>query len=164
VLAFSMGTMEAPVLARLLDAWKAGDATAARACNETFLASRETSELRAETLQMCHSLRALLHALDRAAGRDLDDVDGISFPMAFARAAVEADVDAEEALCAYMFAWLENQVLAAVKSVPLGQTDGQRMLRDLAARIPWLVAQATALGDDDLANFVPGLALISSRH
>ena len=33
-----------------------------------------------------------------------------------------------DALAAYSVAWLENQVLAAMKAVPLGQTRGQRML------------------------------------
>ena len=61
-------------------------------------------------------------------------------------------------------AWLENQILAAVKLVPLGQVAGQRMLTSLAAAIPALVGAAMALSDDDLATFAPGFAIASARH
>jgi urease accessory protein len=55
-------------------------------------------------------------------------------------------------------------VLAAVKAVPLGQTDGQRLLLALGDRIASTVGRAQVLEDDDLANFAPGLALLSARH
>ena len=57
-----------------------------------------------------------------------------------------------------------NQVMAAVKAVPLGQTDGQRMLLGLGERIGPAVEAAMALPDDEVGNFAPGLALLSSRH
>ena len=53
-------------------------------------------------------------------------------------------IDAQEALQAYLWAWVENQVMAAVKAVPLGQTAGQRMLLALANRIPGIVNAAAA--------------------
>ena len=46
-------------------------------------------------------------------------------------------------LVTYAWAWVENQVLAAVKLVPLGQSAAQRMLHALCARIPLLVERAT---------------------
>ena len=64
LLTYSMASMEAPVLLRLIDAWRAQDFTAAAAWNDLFLASRETAELRAETVQMGFSLARLLNQLD----------------------------------------------------------------------------------------------------
>jgi urease accessory protein len=55
-------------------------------------------------------------------------------------------------------------VTAALKTVPLGQTDGQRMLLALGARLAVIVARASKLGDDDLGTFTPRLAILSSRH
>jgi hypothetical protein len=55
-------------------------------------------------------------------------------------------------------------VLAAVKCVPLGQTDGQRLLLALGDRIAPIVAARDRMDDDDLANFAPGLAILSARH
>jgi urease accessory protein len=74
------------------------------------------------------------------------------------------EIGARDALAAYLFAWAENQVLAALKSVPLGQTDGQRILLAIAARIPAVVERAASLGDSELFNLAPGFALASSRH
>jgi urease accessory protein len=54
--------------------------------------------------------------------------------------------------------------MAAVKAVPLGQTDGQRMLLALGERIALLLPKIAALKDEDLCNFTPGLAMLSSAH
>ena len=54
--------------------------------------------------------------------------------------------------------------MAALKIVPLGQTDGQRMLLSLGGRLSAIVERASALGDDDIGAFMPGLAILSSRH
>jgi urease accessory protein len=163
VLAISMRGMEAPVLLRLVHAWQRGDLASAHRWNAELAASRETSELRAETLQMAYSLRKLLHDL----GEDtapLLMIEDLAYPTAFAFAVARWRIDDREALAAYLFAWLENQMLAALKSVPLGQTDGQRILMALAGRIPAIVEHAAAAQDDDLANLAPGLALLSARH
>jgi urease accessory protein len=51
-----------------------------------------------------------------------------------------------------------------VKTVPLGQTDGQRILAGLGERIAGLVDLASALGDEELASFAPGFAIACARH
>jgi urease accessory protein len=163
VLVLSMGGMEAPVLLRLIAAWKERDSQAAARWNAELVASRESAELRAETLQMGYSLRNLLRDL----GEDvapLEGFDELAYPTAFAFAIAAWDIDAREALSAYLFAWIENQVLAALKSVPLGQTDGQRVLLELGGRIAAIVEGAASSSDDDLTNLAPGLALLSARH
>ncbi len=91
-------------------------------------------------------------------------VDEPSFPAAFAHAAALWRIEPEAALQAYLWAWLENQVMAALKAVPLGQTDGQRILLSLGDRLPDLVKKAMQMKDEELGNFSPGLAMLSSRH
>jgi urease accessory protein len=163
VLTLSMSTLETPVAARLLRAWTRGDVAEAQRWNAEMIASRETAELRAETVQMGYSLRRLLRDLAVPCG-PLDELDEVAYPTAFAFAASAWGIDTREALIAYAFAWIENQVLAAVKCVPLGQTDGQRLMLALGDRIEPLIDRALAMDDDELANFAPGLALASSRH
>ena len=160
VLAYSLAPMEAPVFLRLCAAWTAGDTTAAERWNAIFLASRETAELRAETAQMGYSLATLLPRV----GAGEVPLDEPSFPAAFARAATAWGIDPHEALVAYLWSWLENQVIAALKAVPLGQTDGQRMLVSLGGRLDEVACRAARLGDDELGGFVPGLAVLSSGH
>ena len=164
VLALSVLGMEAPLMLRLVAAWESGDEAAVRRWNDEFVASRETAELRAETLQMGYSLRRLLCDIGVEGAPRLDAFEELAYPTAFAFAVAAWRIDAREALAAYLFAWIENQVLAAVKTVPLGQTDGQRILLDLAQRIAGAVESAAALGDDELSNLAPGLALLSARH
>jgi urease accessory protein len=164
VLEISLASMEAPVFLRLAAAWRTRDVQALRRWNEEWIVSRETAELRAETLQMGHSLRELLKSLGLPDAAQLDAFREIAFPTAYTFATTSWDIEAREALAAYLFAWIENQILAAVKTVPLGQTAGQRMLLALGERIGPIVAAAVELGDDDLANFAPGLAILSACH
>jgi len=156
--------MEAPVFLRLVSAWNARDLEAAARWNAELVASREAAELRAETLQMGHSLRKLLAEMDPGGTGHLAALEEISFPAAFAFAVSRNGIDAREALAAYLFAWVENQALAALKAIPLGQTDGQRLISEIAMNIPAIVERAAALGEDDLSNFAPGFALASARH
>lgn len=158
VLVHSVARMEAPVLLRLVQAY--GDGSSPQEWNDRFLASRETAELRAETVQMGYSLERLL--VDLGVGRT--GLEEPAFPAAFALAVARWGIEPRSALVAYLWAWCENQVMAAVKSVPLGQTDGQRMLLALGARLAGIAERAAALGDEEIGNFTPGLAILSSRH
>jgi len=160
VLAYSLARMEAPVFLRLCAAWRAGDAAVAARWNVLFLAARETAELRAETAQMGYSLARLLPEL----GLGEVPLEEPSFPAAFAFAVAVWRIDPHEALVAYLWSWIENQVLAALKAVPLGQTDGQRLLLSLGGRLEEIARGAAQLDDDSLGNFAPGLALLSARH
>ena len=158
---------EAAVAWRLLAAAQGGDWPLFATWNAWFRASRETAELRAETEQMGGSLAKLADELDLldAPARDaLSALGPVTLPAAFALAARGFGVPVDAALAAYVWSWLENQVLAAMKLVPLGQVAGQRLLADLGARIPAVVASAMTLADDELSTFAPGLALASARH
>jgi urease accessory protein len=160
VLEFSMARMESPIVFSFLSAFTKEDFLKIKEKNEMFLASRETAELRAETVQMGYSLNRLLKDL----GLGEVPVEEPSFPAAFAYAAAQWKIEPTAALQAYLWAWLENQVMAAVKVIPLGQTDGQRILMKLGDRLPALVEKALKMKDEDIGNFAPGLALLSSRH
>ena len=155
VLELSMSRVEAPVLLRMIRS-----PSEVETLNAMFLASREAAELRAETVQMGYSLNRLLPSL----GVDALTLEEPAFPAAFAAAVTAWDIDAHDGLQAYLWSWLENQVMAAVKAVPLGQTDGQRMLLSLANRIPDVVDSAIAVRDDDIGSFAPGFAILSSKH
>ena len=167
VLDYAVARLEAPVWWRLHAAWSAGDAQAAAQWNDFFLCTRESAELRAEAVQMGYSLRQLLLEIgdfEPQALAQLREPAELAFPAAFSFAAAQWEIPARSALIAYLWAWLENQVMAALKSVPLGQTDGQRLLHALAARLPGVADAACALADAELCNFTPAYAILSSRH
>jgi urease accessory protein len=150
VLELSVARMEAQVL-------RAQIASPTQERNDFFVATRETAELRAETLQMGQSLARLLADLGNPVA-----IEEPALPTAFALAVRHWKIEPHEAVVAYLWSWLENQVMAAIKAVPLGQTAGQRMLLSLGDRLG-------ALADLDLAeaswtNFTPGLAYLSAQH
>jgi urease accessory protein len=73
-------------------------------------------------------------------------------------------VDQESCISAYCFSWAENQVAAAVKSVPLGQNAGQKILFAMHALIPDAVLRAIATTPDQINTFAPHLGILSARH
>ena len=155
VLDFSLVRMEVPMLFRMMK-----NPESIGELNRTFLASRETAELRAESVQMGYSLNRLLNDL----GLGQVPVEEPSYPAAFAFAASQWKVEPEAALQAYLWAWLENQVMAAIKGVPLGQTAGQKILLSLGERLEAIADRASRLEEAEWSNFAPGLAFLSSRH
>ena len=161
VLEFSIAGMEAPVFLRLCSAWARGDVSAAARWNARLLASRESAELRAESIQLGYSLARLLAELDCDGFPAWEEC---SFAAAFSYAATRWKIEPASALLAYLWAWSENQVLAAVKAVPLGQTRGQQILLALGKRVADTASRAATIDDGALANLAPGLALLSARH
>ncbi|MBM3352653.1 MAG: urease accessory protein UreF [Betaproteobacteria bacterium] len=152
VLAHCVARLDAPMLLRMMREPKPW--------NARFLASRETAELRAETVQMGYSLNRLLPDL----GVPALALEEPSFPAAFAHAAKAWGIAPHGALLAYLWSWAENQVMAALKAVPLGQTDGQRILLALGARLEAVADQAEAMTEDEIGSFAPALAILSSQH
>lgn len=162
-----VGQCEAPLLAAMMRAWSAGDEGRVGELNDIFVATRETSELRAETLQMGYSLRGLLEALEAFPRESLDRLKRISeptYPAAFGFAAAGLGIPIRDALVAYLWSWAENQVMAALKVVPLGQTAGQRILYSLGARLDDIAARAETLDIQEMSSLAPMLAIQSSRH
>ena len=158
---------EAPILWRLLKAFSARDAAAVAHWTECFVAARDTAEFRAETIQMGYSLGKLvvdLKIADDSLLAILAEQPEIPLPTAFACAAEALAVPHEAALLGLLFSMVENQVLACVKSVPLGQVSGQRLLLSLHPALEAAANHAHWLGDDELCNWAPGLSLLSMQH
>src|SRR5690606_27664441 len=165
-----VGRFEAPLVHALAHAVGCGDDARAMRLHQRYVASRESAELRAETLQMGRSLLMLLEGLDgleagvgEAARAQLAADAPCALPLAWARAARGLGLGPDEALSAWLWAWLENQVMAAMKAIPLGQQAGQRLFSALAPALASTAAAAT-LAEDDWSSFAPGFAMASCWH
>ncbi len=163
-LEFGIARFEAVYVAHMLAAWAQGDQARLTELDAEFVASRESAELRAETLQMGYSLARLLADLTEAPTPPLVDFSEPSFPLAWSCAASAWSIPVQDAVSGYFWAWAENQVMAAVKAVPLGQTAGQRMLLALGQRIPALAEEAAASPIDNTYNYLPAFAIACSCH
>lgn len=158
---------ELPFIAHQLERWHAHDAHALIEANAEFVASRESAELRRETAQMGWSLRQLCVQLewgDAARRETLERMTPIAQPTAFAFAAFAHDAATDATLAAYAFSWVENQVAAALKAVPLGQLAGQRIVVALRPAIESALARALATPPDSINTFAPQLGILSARH
>lgn len=161
---------EAPVWALLFDGWAKADWKQLTRWNRWFHASRETQEIRQETEQMGWSLVKLATDLNwgeaDARGYLLEQAI-VTLPTAHTYAAHALGVDKSAGLAAYLFGWLENQVMAAIKTVPLGQMAGQRILNQVRQYIPAVCDDAldrAAQTPPRVYTLAPQFAILSSRH
>ncbi len=155
------------VMAAAMTAWRDADVARLADLNAWVLTTRESAELRQQVEQMGRSLADWLR--QRAAGDPrLPLLAGLrpapSWPVVLALALQRSGASAHDALSAAAFGWAENMVQAAVKSVPLGQSAGQRLLQALVNAIPAVVDTALSTGDAERQAFTPMLAILSAQH
>ena len=163
----TLGRSELPLLAQAIAAWAVHDATRIARLNAWALATRETSELRRQAEQMGRSMHDWLRqrAPDDPRLATLAQLaPAPAWTIAFALGAAQSGADARDAMLAFGFGWAENMVQAALKSMSLGQTAGQRILGSLCAALPAVVEVALALPDHERQAFTPMLAILSSLH
>ena len=154
------------VLAQAVPAWQRADHERIAQLNAWVLQTRESSELRAQTEQMGRSLLEWLRNHTTAPPAQIETLAALqpTYPLAFALAASNTGAPLRECLLSYAFGWAENMVQAAIKSVPLGQSAGQRILSALSAEIPAVIDHALTLSDDGRQAFSPMLAILSAQH
>lgn len=147
------------LLQRLIQAVEADDKTAIAHWDAWVLACRDTAELRQAERMMGH---AMCRVLANLFPQCVDPVQ--SYVAGFALAAQAWQLPMAAALAGYAWSWLDGQVAAAAKLIPLGQQSIQRVLATLGAQIPDCVREAQQVADDDLGRSLPQIALASSWH
>jgi urease accessory protein len=156
----SLAALEVPVLRRLIAAFGAHDQREAGRWNDFLVASRGSAELRAEELRLGSALGRLLDTLEVPR----PELAAPSHLAMFALAAAHWEIPTEEAAGGYLFAWAENQVGAASRLVPLGQSAAQRILSGAVAVIPAAVRRGLELDDDAIGFGATGQAIAAALH
>ncbi|NDY84443.1 urease accessory protein UreF [Orrella sp. NBD-18] len=170
ILTGPIAACEGPIWVLIYEAWQKSEVDQVKYWNEWFLACRETNEFRLETQQMGWSLVKLSEQLawvDVADLASLQSIHPVTYPCAHAYMCQYRGIDKRHALTAYFFSWLENQAMAAIKSIPLGQTSGQRILQEISIFIPAVVEEALDRATHDpprLNTIAHQLAILSSIH
>jgi urease accessory protein len=167
VLMLYQGKYELPILYRIYEAWQTNNTAAINHWDEYFQAGRDTSESLAESRQMGYSLRRLLNDLGSLPADFMIEINVLetpAFPTIFAGITQSWAISPQDMLHAYAWSWVENQVSAAMKTVPLGQVAGQKILLELGGVLPEVVQQAMRLQDSEISNFAPGLTIVGCRH
>ena len=154
------------VVAQAIPAWRDANLRRVGQLNDWVLQTRESSELRLQAEQMG---RSLLDWLGNHEGANAAHIEACArmqptYPVAFALAASQTCAGVRDCMLAYAFGWAENMVQAALKSVPLGQRAGQRILARLSREIPAAIESAMQLDDSQRQAFSPMLAILSAQH
>lgn len=159
VLALSLTRFELPMLKRLYQT--AHDNSQFHYWATRYQASRESKELLAESQQLAFSLNAWIKEVLQL---PVYVKKHYGFVPVYAHLSAVLTLNMVDVLTAYSFSVLENQVLAAVKTVPLGQMAGQRILWQLHSHIPSAVTQALQLTDEQMSSALPHFAMLSMQH
>lgn len=163
ILRNSVGRLDLPVLKRLYLAWEAADIEQVNHWNDFVRANRETRELLLEDEQLGVALQRLLVALE-VTDADIPLLAPPGLVTLFALAGLRWGIELEALLQGFAWSWLENQVAAATKLVPLGQTKAQQLLVELMDTVPEICVQACHLSDAELGVGLPALAIASALH
>lgn len=157
----SLAQVDCPILLRCHRTLEQGDTSQLQYWNHYALACRETRELRLTDTATGNALIRLLAQLqiEQPLGRQ-----EVSFVAAFAIAAHHWQLSEEASVLGLVWAWLENQVAAATKLVPLGQTQAQQLIGEMQQQVPAAITRAKGLQDSELGAGLPALAIASAKH
>lgn len=134
---------------------------------EEHRASRETRELQLESRQMGYSLKQLLNGLpelDAAARTFLAQVGEPHLALGWALAARAWAIGPQDALAAWLWSWLENQLAVLMKTLPLGQQAAQRLTSELLPLLEQAQRHAADLDPQHYGSAAFGVSLASMAH
>jgi urease accessory protein len=158
-----LGSLDIPIASRLYCALDEQDSTAFHYWNRYALAARESRELLLADVAMGDALLRLLSNLPQALSETCNKLEP-SFLAVFVSTAWQWQISEKACVIGLVWCWLEAQIAAATKLVPLGQTQAQQLLGLLQQQIPAVLDRAATLQDDDIGNTLPGLAMASALH
>ncbi|MGF1684031.1 urease accessory protein UreF [Photobacterium minamisatsumaniensis] len=164
ILHHSLVTLELPILQRAFHAIASENKPSLEMWNQWLYASRETKELRLEEIQRGKATARLLKQLDNHFAPDAIEHVEANQLACFALAAHSWHIDLKSLCAGYLWSWLENATTAGIKLIPLGQTDGQKLMLSVSELLPNAIEASYLVEDHEVGSFTPAQAIASSRH
>ncbi|MDJ0555434.1 MAG: urease accessory protein UreF [Microcoleaceae cyanobacterium MO_207.B10] len=174
-LKFGSIRLETALMIRAYWATKSANLQGLNNWNYWLTATRETEELRLQSLQMGRTLMRLFININVEPNLQVPlvswlqeklktDADFCNFAIAFGIIASHWQIEPEAAILGYLYSWMTNLVNAGVKLIPLGQTVGQKLLLEMQDQIVFTSQEVIKLKDDELNSCSWGLSLASMAH
>lgn len=85
-------------------------------------------------------------------------------PVVYGAAAPVMGMDIEDTLLAYLYSTVSGLVAAGIRLIPLGHTDGQRVINEMKPLLVRIAKEAETSEEDDIASFAPSIEIRSMRH
>jgi urease accessory protein len=166
-LLLNLARFEAPLLLAHCTAAAQDDWAQLLQLSQEHRASRETRELFQESRQMGYSLNQLLSGLpelDAPARGFFEQLPEPHFALGWALAARAWGISPQDALAAWLWSWLENQLAVLMKTLPLGQQAAQRLTTELLPLLQQAQQRATDIDPLHYGSAAFGLSLASMAH
>jgi urease accessory protein len=156
--------VDIPILKRMYQACCDQNETELSIWCEYLLALRETSELRLEEQQRGRAMTTLLEGLQLSFFKEAKELAEKCQLAGFALAAAFWKIPIEQAATGYLWSWLENQVLTGIKAIPLGQTQGHKILFEMDKTVMDAVRIGLKEEEEEIGASSPALAIASCLH
>ncbi|MDY7567809.1 urease accessory UreF family protein [Pseudomonas sp. RTC3] len=166
-LLLNLARFEAPLLLAHCTAAAQDDWGQLFQLSQEHRASRETREFYQESRQMGYSLQQLLNGLpelDQPARAFLVQLPEVHFALGWALAARAWQISPQDALAAWLWSWLENQLAVLMKTLPMGQQAAQRLTSELLPLLQQAQQQAATTEPRHYGSAAFGLSLASMAH
>lgn len=150
------------LLHHFYQAWSKKDCEKLQAYAELSVAIRETAELKQEDQHLATALLRLAEPL-KVTIFDACPYQK-TYPLVFAGFACHWKIPLDETMQGFAWSWVENQLAAMIKLIPLGQTQGQKMMLALDAEIQSAVALARQVPIESIGASLMNFAILSSQH
>lgn len=171
----SIARTDLAIIKRQYEALLNDDVSAFISWNQHLIACRESNELHLADVAMGKALIRLLKQLESAeiqqnlaryeALLDVNKIGAdISFVSAFVLIASLFKLDLLLIQSGYCWTYIDNQVAAATKLVPLGQTQAQNLLFEITEKVDASIQLANTLQDNEIGASLPRLAMASAWH
>ena len=160
----SLINLDLPVLQKLYEAWQESDTDRVRYWNNFLSANRDAFELQEEDRQLGKALARLLVDLGLEEAKPFLNPPHGGFLTLYVLAAVRWNISLNDAAQGFLWMWSENKVLCAMKLIPLGQTDGQKILSAVIETISHVIMRGLDLPDEDIGYTTPAQGIASALH
>lgn len=159
---------EVPLVIGVMKALSAGDHDRLEELENLSLASKLTKESREAALKMGNAfMRILSESLEDHKLADLYKKfkkKGITYPTAYGIVISNLDITEKDAASAYIFSSVNAIIQSAVKLIPLGNTEAQKVLYELGGAMDRAADKAFDMDPDDIVTFCPGLDIAGMEH
>ena len=160
----SLINLDLPVLQKIYEGWQESDMDRVRYWNNFLSANRDAFELQEEDRLLGKALARLLVDLDLEEAKPFLNPPYGGFITLYALAAVRWNISLNDAAHGFLWMWAENKVLCAMKLIPLGQTDGQKILSEVIETISHVITRGLDSPDEDIGYTTPGQGIASVLH
>ena len=128
------------------------------------IAMRNTFELRKEEDDKGKAFVLLISSLLLTDNKEFLEVARNSYLSAFSLYAKSEELSLEMMLQCYLFSYIESQCIAAVKLVPLGQTDAWKCIKNASHLSDEIIEKSLTVKDDELGAGLVNLSILSVKH